>query len=171
MSAPRACGCSRRAERTDAHLELSLLLPLTSTCQSARLTRVDTTPTRAPLRREQVFVRGRAAGFAARAPIYFRASRVWPQPPRRARRCPPRAQPAAAPHNNAPSHSKPRRRPRERRRGTSESRFLIVSPASPRMHRSMSAPRACGRSCRAEHADAPLELRLLLLLKSPRQIN
>ena len=48
---------------------------------------------------------------------------------------------------------------------------MIAPPASQRVRRSMSAPRACGRSRRAEHADAPLELSLLLPLTSPRQIN
>ena len=96
---------------------------------------------------------------------------MQPQPPRRARRRPPRAQLAAAPHVTAPAQSEPTRRPRERRRAASESSFLIAPPASPSVRRSSSAPRACSRSRRAERADAPLELSLLLLLTSPRRLN
>ena len=48
----------------------------------ASLTNADTTATRAPLSGERVAVPDRADGFAARAPIYFRASRVWPRLPR-----------------------------------------------------------------------------------------
>ena len=51
--------------------------------------RANTTTARAPPSRERVVVPDRAAGFAERAPIVVRASRVQPQPPRRARRRPP----------------------------------------------------------------------------------
>ena len=82
MSSPRACGRSRRAEHSDAPLELSLLLLLTSPRQINQSRHDDH---KAPPSRERVVVSDCAAGFAARAPIYVRALRVRPQPPRRAR--------------------------------------------------------------------------------------
>ena len=111
------------------------------------------------------------AEVAEARPRAARRHVMRPQPPRRARRRPPRAQLAAAPHVTAPAQSEPTRRPRERRRAASESSTLIAPPASPSVRRSPSAPRACGRSRRAERADAPLELSLLLLLTSPRRLN
>ena len=234
-SAPRACGCSRRAERADAPFEPSLLLLLTSprqlnqsqhddresaaeprasrrswsrrrlhrgcvdlhprlaraaasaapsapklpsspacccsSCHRASSIRANTTTARAPPSRERVADPDRAAGFAEGASTFTRASRVRPHPPRRARRRSPRAQLAAAPHVTAPAQSEPTRRPRERRRAASESPILIAPPASPRVRRHSSAPRACGRIRRAERAGAPLEPSLLLLLMSPRQLN
>ena len=90
--------------------------------------RADTTTERAPPSRERVVVPDRAAGFAERASISIRASRVRPPPPRRARRCSSRAQLAAAPCVTAPAHREPTRRPRERRRAASESSFLVGPP-------------------------------------------
>ena len=167
MSASHACCRSRRAERADA--------PSSSACccsshHSARSIRADTMATRAPPSCEDFVVPNCAAGFAAFAPIYVRASRVRPQPSRRARRRPSREQPAAAPRITAPQ-LEPSRRPRGRHRAAGESSFLIVPPDWPRMRRTMSAPRACGRSRRAGRADAPLEFSPLLLLLSPRQID
>ena len=126
--------------------------------------RTDTTTVRAPPSRERVAVPDRAAGFAGRASISIRASRARPPPPRRARRCSSRAQPAAAPCITAPAHREPTRRPSERRRAASESPFPIAPPASPSVRRSQSAPRTCGRRRRVERADAPLVLSSLLLL-------
>ena len=133
--------------------------------------RADTTTVRAQPSRERVVDPDRAAGFADRASIPIRASRVRPPPPRRARRCPSRAQPAAAPCVTAPAHQEPTRRPRERRRAASESSFLIAPPASPSVRRSQSAPHARGRRRRAVRADAPLVLSPLLFLASPRRLT
>ena len=133
--------------------------------------KADTTTAQAPPSRERIVVPDRAAGFAERGSISICASRVRPPPPRRARRCPSRVQLAAAPCVTAPAHRKPTRRPRKRRRAASESSFLIAPPASPSVGRSQSAPRACGRRRRAERADAPLVLSLLLLLASPCRLT
>ena len=147
-SAPRACGRSRRAERAERSPRAQLAAaPARHRADSIR---ANTTTARAPPSRERVVGPDRAAGFAERAPIVIRASRVRPQPPRRARRRPPRAQLAAAPHVTAPAQSEPTRRPRERRRAASEPSTLVAPPASPSVRRSPSAPRACGRSRRAE---------------------
>ena len=133
--------------------------------------RADTTTVRAPPSRERVAVPDRAAGFAGRASISIRASRARPPPPRRARRCSSRAQPAAAPCITAPAHREPTRRPRERRRAASESSFPIAPPASPSVRRSQSAPRARGSRRRAERAGVPLVLSPLLFLASPRRLT
>ena len=140
-------------------------------CPSRAQPEAETTTARALLSREQIVVPDRAAGFTGRASISICASRVRPPPQRRARRCPSRAQPTAAPCVTAPAHRKQTRRPRKRRRAASESSFLIELPASPSVGRSQSAPRACGRRRSAERADAPLVLSPLLLLASPRRLT
>ena len=70
-------------------------------------------------------------------------------PPRRARRCPSRAQLTDAPYVTAPAQPEPTRRPSKRRRAASESSILIVPSASPNVRRSQSAP------CAAATAAAP----------------
>ena len=89
----------RRARRRPPRAQLAVAPHVTAPAQF----RANTTSARAPPSRERVVVPDRAAGFAERASIVIRASRVQPQPPRRARRRPPRAQLAAAPHVTAPA--------------------------------------------------------------------
>ena len=152
-----------------------MLLSCSARCCSlhyrASSPRADTTTARAPPSRERVVVPDRSASFTERASIAIRASCARQSPPRRARRCPSRAQPAAVPCVTAPAHREPTRRPRERRRAASESLVLIAPSASPSVRRSQSAPRACGRRRRVERADAPLVLSPLLLLALPRQLT
>ena len=142
----------RRARRRSASIQ--------AYCCSSRFRassiRANTTTARAPSSRERVADPDRAAGFAERAPAFVRASRVWPQPPRRMRRCSPRAQPAAAPYVTTPAQSEPTRRLRERCRAASKSSILIAPPASPSVRRLPPVPRACDRSCCAERTDTQL---------------
>ena len=74
-------------------------------------TRAGTTTARAPPSRERIVDSDRTACVAERASIVVSASRTRPPPPRWARRCPSRAQPAAAPCVTAPAQQEPTRRP------------------------------------------------------------
>ena len=155
---------------------VGVITPVLPPCQPPRrLNQSQHDGREAPPSRERVVDPDRAADSAERAQIAVRASRVRPQPPRRARRRSPRAQLAAAPHVTTPAQSEPTRRPRESRRAASESSTLIARRGPRRSCADLVlpgvrylSPSRRSRPCRTPLHTAPAAV--LLLCQPPRRL-
>ena len=185
IESPQTSSCVRRSRRRQSACVIvtttpdsagAITLACCRSCQPPRrLNQSQHDGREAPPSRERVVDPDRAADFAERAPIAVRASRVRPQPPRRARRRSPRAQLAAAPHVTAPAQSEPTRRPRERRRAASESSTLIARRGPRRSCADLVlpgvrylSPSRRSRPCRTPLHTAPAAV--LLLCQPPRRL-